>query len=435
MKLSKILIAAGIASAVASTPVSATDTLADVTALGFLKCGVKNVISPGFSGPYDDGAAGDGAYDTDGNFQNNRGFDSDYCRAVATAIFGSAVTSSDGKVGDAPGGGPNCDRHPHHPKCAGVSDPITLEFVPASASARFNLLDSGAVDVLIRTTTDNFSRDTSLNVDFTNTTFYDGQGFMGLMSSSLGSTLAALKTALTGAIICVEKDTTTESNLDAFIEEQGITGTTINRGRGVTDFDWQTGDKLPDPADDPGFTPCTIVTGDSSGLVGTNVARAARTTTPYDIYKGPLISDEPLAPTVRHDDNDWKDLVHWVVNATIRAEDLGLLQEDAVALLGGAETSGVCTADLPNGELKNLCGQNAAFGDSLALDGDWALRVIAAIGNYGEAYERNFCKTDLTDKAGDGFSCIAIARGKNNLVTTVTDVGAPRGQQFASPLK
>jgi len=140
---------------------SGDGTLKTVQDRGTLKCGVK------------ESQRGFGFLEPDGSYS---GSDVEFCRAVAAAVLGDA---------DA------------------------VEFVPASAADRFELLDAGEIDVLIRTTTWTSSRDTSLNGSFAQITFYDGQGILVRADSDF-QTL----TDLQGATICVTGGTTTESNLE-----------------------------------------------------------------------------------------------------------------------------------------------------------------------------------------------------------------------------
>ncbi|MFQ5578123.1 MAG: transporter substrate-binding domain-containing protein, partial [Anaerolineae bacterium] len=88
--------------------------------------------------------AGFGYLAEDGSFT---GFDTDYCKAVAVAIFG-------------------------------VADDSTLEVRPLTASDRPIALQTNEIDVLIRNTTYTLSRDTEWSANFGPTTFYDGQGMM-----------------------------------------------------------------------------------------------------------------------------------------------------------------------------------------------------------------------------------------------------------------
>jgi general L-amino acid transport system substrate-binding protein len=109
---------------------SAAQTLNTIKSRGILKCGA-NV-----------GLAGFGIPDKQGNWT---GFDVDYCRALAAAIF---------------------------------NDPSKVQFIPTTGQNRFTALQSGDVDVLIRNTTWSLSRDTSLGLNFTGVNYYDGQGFI-----------------------------------------------------------------------------------------------------------------------------------------------------------------------------------------------------------------------------------------------------------------
>ena len=139
----------------------AGDTLKAVQARGRLICG-GNANVPGFG------------Y-LDPNTQTFAGFDIDFCKALAAAIF---------------------------------DDPTKLEVVATTGTTRFPALQSGEIDVLIRNTTATISRDTSLGLDFAPTTFYDGQGMMVRKDSGI-TDLQGLE----GKTVCVQQGTTTEKNL------------------------------------------------------------------------------------------------------------------------------------------------------------------------------------------------------------------------------
>jgi len=131
MKRALTTIAFGLAASVAfSGAASAQQTLAQVTDRDELICGANP------------GLAGFGVPDAQGNWT---GFDVDYCRAIAAAIFG---------------------------------DTQKVSFIPLSAKDRFTALQSGEIDVLVRNSTSTMSRDTSLGLDFPGINYYDGQGFL-----------------------------------------------------------------------------------------------------------------------------------------------------------------------------------------------------------------------------------------------------------------
>lgn len=216
---------------------ASADTLSDVKAKGFLQCGVNTGLL-GFASPDDKGEWS--------------GFDVDYCRAVAAAIFG---------------------------------DPTKVKFTPLNAKERFTALQSGEVDVLIRNTTWTISRDTSLGLDFPGVNYYDGQGFM-INSKKLSGINSALQ--LSGASICVQAGTTTELNMADYFRANKM------------DYNPVVFEKLEEAnaAYDSGR--CDAYTTDQSGLYSTRLTLA----NPDDHVVLPeIISKEPLGPAVRQGDS------------------------------------------------------------------------------------------------------------------------------------
>ncbi len=288
-----------------------SNTLDAIRARGQLVCGVNTGLA-GFAQP-----------DSQGVW---RGFDTDYCRAVAAAIFG---------------------------------DPNKVRFVPTTAQSRFTALQSGEVDILSRNTTWTLSRDTSLGLDFTATNFYDGQGFMVKASSGV-------KTAreLDGATICVQPGTTTEQNLTDWARANRIRFTPVVIER------------LEEVVGAYVAGRCDAYTTDISGLAATRSAQA----NPRDHLILPdVISKEPLAPAVRQGDARFADLVRWVHFALIAAEELGVTQANADQM----------AASDTRPEVQRLLGKNGGLGQMLNVDNAWALNAIKAVGNYGEVFQRS----------------------------------------------
>ncbi len=112
------------------------------------------------------------------------GLDVDFCRALAAAIFNDA-----GKV----------------------------QYVPLSASDRFQALQSKQIDVLSRNSTWTMSRETELGLAFAGVTFYDGQGLMLRRARNITTALD-----LDGSKVCVQAGTTTELNLRDFFKANGM---------------------------------------------------------------------------------------------------------------------------------------------------------------------------------------------------------------------
>ena len=117
------------------------------------------------------------------------------------------------------------------------------------------------------------------------------------------------------------------------------------------------------------------------------------------------ISDEPLGPWVRQGDESWFKVVRGTVFAPVEAEKLSVTQANVDAMLKS-----------DNPDVRRLLGVDGALGQSLGLSNDWVVRIIKAVGNYGESFERNL---------GSG-SRLKLARGENRLWTQ-------GGLQFSQP--
>jgi len=282
--------------------------------------------------------AGFGLPDAQGNWT---GLDVDVCRAVAAAIF---------------------------------NDASKVKFVPLSAKDRFTALQSGEVDLLVRNTTWTLSRDTSLGLNFTGVDYYDGQGFMVRKALKVNSALE-----LNGASVCVQQGTTTELNLADFfrahnMQLKSVTFATANEA--VKAYD---------------AGRCDAYTTDASGLY----AERLRLTNPNDhIVLPEIISKEPLGPAVRHGDDQWFDIVKWVLFAMLNAEELNITQNNVDEMVKSS-----------NPEIRRFVGTEGNYGEMLGLTKDWAVRIIKLVGNYGESFERN---------VGQG-SPLKIDRGLNKL--------------------
>jgi general L-amino acid transport system substrate-binding protein len=271
------------------------------------------------------------------------GFDVDFCRAIAATIF---------------------------------NDAAKVRFVPLTLANRFTALQSGEVDVLARNTTWTMSRDTTLGLDFVAVNYYDGQGFMVRKSLKVNSALG-----LNDATVCVGQGTTTELNLADYFRSSKMSLRTVTFATSTEVV----------RAYDTGR--CDAYTTDSSGLYSERL----RLTDPNaHIVLPEIISKEPLAPAVRQGDDSWEDLVRWTHEAMVDAEELGITQQNVDEML---------KSNAP--DVRRLLGVEGQFGQSLGLSNDWAYRIIKAVGNYGESFERN---------VGQG-SPLKIARGLNALWT------------------
>jgi general L-amino acid transport system substrate-binding protein len=313
------------------TTAMAQTTLEQVKARGKLVCGVNT------------GLAGFSTIGSDGKWH---GFDVDYCRALAAAIF---------------------------------NDPNKVEFRPLTAQARFTALQSGEIDVLSRNTTWTLSRDVSLGLNFGPTLFYDGQGIMvpAELKFKLGSSGARLVSKpqksiseLDGASICVQSGTTTELNLADFFRRHHAKFTPV-----VFETSEQTF-----AAYDSGR--CDAVTSDISQLL----AQKTTLKKPSDHGILPIVmSKEPLGPAVRHGDDQWFDIVKWVAFGLIQAEEFALASDNI---------NQFTNSQAP--DLRRFLGLEGNFGTMLGLSNDFMVRVIRHVGNYGEIFQRNLQPLGLT---------------------------------------
>ena len=283
------------------------------------------------------------------------GLDVDVCRAVAAAIFGDAEK---------------------------------VKYVPTTAQQRFTALQSGEVDMLARTTTWTLTRDTALGFDFTGINYYDGQGFM--VNKKLGVKSAK---ELNGATVCVQPGTTTELNLADYFRANKMT------------FKPVVIEKVEEVRAAFFSGRCDVYTTDASGLYST---RAANAPNPDDYMVLPeIISKEPLAPAVRHGDNQFADIVRWSQYAMLEAEEYGISSKTVDEMLKSENPS-----------IKRILGVSPGMGKALGVDEKWVYTIVKQVGNYGESFDRN---------VGMG-STLKIDRGLNKLWTQ-------GGLQYSPPIR
>src|SRR5215471_12999716 len=298
------------------------------------------------------GIAGFMAPDSQGHWA---GFDVDVCRALSAAVFGDA------------------DK---------------VKYVPLTAQQRFTALQSGEVDILSNNTTDTLQRDTALGLNFAPVVFYDGQGFMVAKKLGVKGTKE-----LNGATICVQPGTTTELNLADYFRANKM------------EYKPVVIEKIDELYAAFFSGRCDVMTGDASGLAAQRLGRASN---PDDYVVLPdRISKEPLAPVVRHGDDEWNDVVRWVVYTLIEAEEKGVTQKNVDDMLKSED---------PN--IKRMLGVTPGMGKALGLDEKWAYNAIKAVGNYGEIFDRHLGpETELK-----------FERGLNNLWTK-------GGLMYAMPIR
>ena len=268
------------------------------------------------------GIAGFAAPDASGVW---KGFDIDFCRATAAAVLGDA----------------------------NAFEPVT-----STGKTRFTKLNAGEGDVLWRNTTITFSRDVSVKLRFHGVNYYDGQGFMVKKSLGVGSAKD-----LDGASVCIQTGTTTELNLADYFSANNMTYEAVTI---------ETNDEARQNYE---AGRCDVYTTDASGLSST---RSALPDPDAHMVLPEIISKEPLGPATRHGDDQWSDIITWVLNATITAEELGVNSSNVDKMKNSN-----------NPEIRRMVGVDGSQGAELGLSNDWAYQIIKQVGNYGEIFENN----------------------------------------------
>jgi general L-amino acid transport system substrate-binding protein len=294
-------------------------TLSRVRSRGNVICGANTEV-PGF-----------GALDPNGDFV---GFDVDFCKAVAAALF---------------------------------NDPEAVEFRPLASAERFPALKSGEIDVLIRNTTWTATRDGSEQATFLQPNFYDGQGMMVRAEDGFGGIEDMANTT-----VCATSGTTTELNLATRFQRDNIPYEPLI---------------FPDNEQlQAAFVEgrCDGWTSDKSQLAAVRSAFPADAGGPESlVILDETFSKEPLAPAVQDGDSQWAQVINWVVFATIQAEEFGITQ-DNVDGFSSEDPNVLAFLGQPTEEGGQPLDPGLGFDDPA-----WAANVIRAVGNYGEIYERH----------------------------------------------
>jgi general L-amino acid transport system substrate-binding protein len=283
---------------------------------------------------------------------NWTGLDVDFCRAIAAAIF---------------------------------NDPAKVKYTPLSSRDRFEPLRSGEIDLLSRNTTWTSSRDALFN--FVGVVYYDGQGFMVRKALKVNSALE-----LNGASVCTQTGTSTELNLADYFRANNMKYEVVAFGTSdETIKAYESGR-------------CDVFTTDVSQLYSVKLKLSSSND---HVILPEVISKEPLGPLVRHGDDQWFDVVKWVLFAMLNAEELGVSSKTIDEALKSKQP-----------EIRRLLGLEGTYGEQLGLTKDWVVRIVRHVGNYGEIFDRN---VGTTSKLG-------ISRGLNRLWTK-------GGIQYAPPIR
>ena len=302
---------------------SGSKTIDDIKARGQLVCGVSTGVA-GFSLPDAKGVT--------------QGIDADTCRAVAAAILG---------------------------------DGNKIRFVPTTTTNRFTALQSGEIDLLVRSTTWTLGREANLGLEFAGVNFYDGTGFM--VKAALG--VKSVKD-LNGATICVQPGTSTELAIADYFRQNNLKFQPIL----IQDLSEIQGTFLSGR--------CDSYSTDLSGLAAFRYQQPKK----EDFVLLPdIISKEPLGMMVRKGDDKYFDLVRWTFFALLQAEESGVDSKNVEKMLTSTDPT-----------VRRMLGLEGDLGKALGVDNKFAVNVIKSVGNFGEIWERNITP-------------LGIPRGLNNL--------------------
>ncbi len=290
---------------------AAESTLKIVKDRGFINC----IIGNSFVGFY--------TVDEKGEWS---GMDIDICRGVAAAVFG---------------------------------DKNKVKFNSVQWAQSFTSIKSGAGDLLSKGMTWTLGRDTAQGLDFLDTYFYDGQGFM--VRKDLG-----IKSAkeLKGATVCVLTGTSSELNLTDYSRTYKLEIKPVvfddSAVRNTAFFN----------------NNCDAITNDRSGLA----AARSSADNPADYVVLPeTISKEALSFAVRQNDSAWANVVKWTFAAMLEAEEHGITSANVDEI----------RKTTANPVIKRFLGLEGDLHKGLGLNADWAYQVIKQVGNYAELYDRN----------------------------------------------
>jgi len=295
----------------ASAGSASAESLVDkIRARGHLVCSGSQGV-PGLSRPDEKGVW--------------RGFDSDICRVFATAIFG---------------------------------DKEKVQFVPLNAAQRLPALQTGEIDVLSRTSTITYSRDTA--VRFVTITLYDNDGLMVRKSLNIKS-----KKDLNGRTVCLQGggSLTEKAILETEDEEQ------IEMKKVYFDSTIQARDAYFGGRCDSYITDGTAAAGQR--------ATVAKNPAEHDIITMGR-GTEPNGVAIPYGDERLFSIVRWSVNALIWAESEGITQANVDEMLASGSP-----------EVQRVLGMEPGFGKPLGLDDKWVYNIIKQLGNYGEIWDRN----------------------------------------------
>ncbi|HYZ21587.1 MAG TPA: amino acid ABC transporter substrate-binding protein, partial [Rhodopila sp.] len=253
-----------------------------------------------------------------------------------------------------------------------LGDGNKIRFVPTTTTNRFTALQSGEIDLLVRSTTWTLGREANLGLEFAGVNFYDGTGFMVNKATGVKSVKD-----LNGATVCVQPGTSTELAIADYFRQNNLKFQPIL----IQDLAEIQGTFLSGR--------CDAYSTDMSGLAAFRFQQGPKK---EDYILLPeIISKEPLGLMVRKGDDKFFDVVRWSFLALLQAEESGVNQGNVDQMLSSTDPT-----------IRRLVGAEGDLGKALGVDNKFAVNIVKSVGNYGEIWERNITP-------------LGIPRGLNNL--------------------
>ncbi|NET17574.1 MAG: transporter substrate-binding domain-containing protein, partial [Okeania sp. SIO1H6] len=247
-------------------------------------------------------------------------------------------------------------------------DPSKLEVTVQSFKNSFGNTANGVVDVSAMGITHNLLRDATLGIDFSPTYLYTGQGVLVRSDSGIN-----VLPALNGRRVGVLSGATTLQNLqDTFTE----------LGGDIIPVEFATNDEM--------FAAYEAEQIDAVSTDLTILSARRDTLSNPDQHRilNDVLSKEPLGLITDENQSAWSDVVRWVTNALVQAEEYGITSENIDDII--AQNIDSNRDNDSDSEIREFLGIEGNIGKVLGLQNDFVVNIIKAVGNYGEIYERNF---------------------------------------------
>jgi|GEM_PF-2094364 len=288
------------------------------------------------------------------DFKDNKfvGFDADYCRVIAVAMFGELTDSN-----------------------------IDFKPVAVKNNQRFESLLDGSVDVVVRNTTFTVGREIKHGVTFGPIIYYDIPGILVRQNSSIDTVKI-----LTGdtndetnhKTICVAPNTSTFYNIEKWIEKNDYDLRIITKDDTPDKADYNNDTLFQEITSSVSTSPCQAIASDKSQLV----AKTFGVTEKHKLIDVTLDGKEPLAPMYKAGDHKWARLVNYAVYATIYAAERDTSKDDFKSM-----KSRLNKDDLPDQHSWILGKDICHIAEDMGISKEFIYNIISKVGNYYDIYE------------------------------------------------